>query len=100
MPLVPTAGIITPPNCVVVAVANPIVPLVLVMPLVPTAGIITPPNVVVVVAGNVYVLAPLITPLPLIVMLVPSTLINPSTVVLAVGILLVVYVANTEPVIL
>ena len=38
------ASTLTPPSCVSVAVARPIVPLEFVIPLVPTAGIITPPN--------------------------------------------------------
>ena len=42
----------TPPNCVVLAVANPIVPDELEIPLVPTTGIITPPKALVVAAVN------------------------------------------------
>jgi hypothetical protein len=54
---------LTAPSCVVVAVAIPIVPLVFVIPLVPTAGIITPPNANVVAAVNVNdVLLPLPLP--------------------------------------
>ena len=45
-------SILTPPNCVVVAVAKVIVPLELFNPLVVTVGIITPPKLLVVADGN------------------------------------------------